>query len=1228
MKIPQALDNKTSSPVQRQTVAMLPRTVLLVIVAASQMVPLGFCCTTDWRGSCDAAGWNVRVESCPCDNTSCTTVYCDSLAGAIGYVQEHYQRASVTIDLCSSCSFELEANSTIDNSNVERLYLSGNGSVVDCTRNVSVTFSGKMNVTIESITFKNCSTKGTLRFVNVFGYQDITLAHFEGSGLSFLNVSGTVSISNTTISGLHVHKSLDHISALYVNSKLSYGDAGLVFSLTNCSIVDNINVNETTAMEEMTRGTGMFLYLKRARNSNHFFINNCTFANNVAYLGGSISVLTSSASDTKVDIRDSVFRGNKAAIGSATDFYCAQTPVNKQINETCLRVVIRDSHFARNEPFTHIMQMVSSTVCVKYTELELNGKIVFYKNNGSAIASEESDIFVNRDSNITFTGNVAQRGAGLNLFGSFVHIYRNTEIKFLYNRAIIAGGAIYSNQNLDLYVQNIRECFVQYNDDDCVPENSCNPDNWNTSLIFKGNKAMDGGAIFTVSVIPCLWHNPNTTDEDDRKNIFCKWKSWHIEPNCTRRDIATSPWKFRQLNYELKSIVSGAPVPYKSLNLSVHDELDNDVTDRTIFTMVPAENNSLLIVAPNYHKHVVAFGKGPRTENWYIKTVGERTVTAAMAIHMIACPPGFRYDAQVTDCECSNALHAIVHCFPNKTASIQVAYCVSYLDDKNKTIVYGRCIFTAGNVLHSSIFIHLPNNDDIEKFCRLINRKSLLCGDCISNHSVDVFSDSYNCKRCSGSILDWSIYVMVESIPVFVLFAAVVALHLSLTSGPVNGYIFCCQVVTVTIEVIFTKTSLEKTGVGHAYAMTNFLLIPSNIWSLDFFRIYKLFANDRPTCLGSNLKVMHLLALRYLSAFYPLLFLIVSCILIELHARNCRCLVRLWNPVGFIVSRFRRTWDIRTSLVDAFAAFILLSYVKIIRVSLLLSTHNTVHDMNGKVLRSVLHYDPIIIYASPVHMPFLILGILLLLTFGLFFPLLLLFYQFRLFQKCLHMLKLNRNGLRIFMDAFQGCYKDGKDNGPDRRFFAGLYFIFRLLVFGTFNIFWNNKELYITLQSLMILFALVTAVLRPYKKDLYNFMDTFFFCALGIAFGLHVYVFDTVETDFHVSNSAVYAAYVLELIPFVYVMCYMGVWVGKRIVNHKRCRYGALYAPIDNSISWRFNDTEEFTSLVPDAQTHNTSPTETTLSLTSTLQSRSGRQRRSTVSTSLVDTSSYGSIED
>ena len=1228
----------------RQTVAIamlsrkVPFVLVSVIVAVYLVAPLCFCCTSDWRESC-VTDCNVTVEICPCDGshcdnvsgTLCKTMYCDSLASAIGYVQEHYHKVFVTLSLCSSsCSYELEANKIINNLTFQTLYLSGNDSVVHCSRDVSITFNGEININIQSITFIGCSMKGTLQFVNVLGRSKISLADLQlkGSGLTFLNVSGNVSISNTTISELQVNKSTDHISALYVSSKLSSDSDELAFSLINCSIINNINENKT-AIEETTRGTGMFLYLKKARNSNHFFINNCTFANNVAYLGGSISVEASSASDTVVNIYDSVFRDNKAEIGSAVDFYCAPTPVKKLINETCLRVVIHDSNFTGNTPSTQIMQGHSSTVSIKKVELELNGKIIFDQNNGSAIASDESDISVSRHSIIIFTRNLAQQGAALKLLSSFIHIYRNTDIRFLHNRAIDAGGAIYSNQRMDLYIENSRECFIQYNDDDCDPDNSCSPDTWNTSLTFIGNEALDGKAIFTVSVIPCLWNNSNTTHEENIKNAFCEWKSWHFKPKCTPEDIATSPWKFKQTSYELRDVVSGAPMPYSSLKLCVYDEFHHNVTNRTIFTMLPAERNNTLIIAPNYHKNVVVFGKGPQTEIWYIKNVGERTVTAAMTIHMIACPPGFRYDAKVNDCQCNDHLHPIVHCFGNKTALIQVAYCVSYLGHKSRMIVYGRCIFTTGNVVQSALFIHLPrNNDKIDEFCKGINRKGLLCGDCIGNHSVDVFSDSFNCKNCSGSMLDWSIYVMVESIPVLVLFAAVVALHLSLTSGPVNGYIFCCQVVTVTIEVIFTKTSLEKTDVGHAYAMTNFLLIPSNIWSLDFFRIYKLFANNRPTCLGSNLKVMHLLALRYLSAFYPLLFLVITYILIELHARNCRCIVRLLNPVGYIVSRFRQTWDIRTSLVDAFAAFILLSYVKMIRVSLLLSTHNTVNNMTGKVVRSVLHYDPTITYASHEHMPFLLLGLLLLLTFGLFFPLLLLFYQFRLFQKCLHKVKMNRNGLRIFMDAFQGCYKDGKNNGPDRRFFAGLYFVFRLLVFGTFNAFWNNKELYITLQSLMILFALVTAILRPYKKELYNIIDIFFFSVLGIAFGLHVYVFDKVETNLHISHSAVYATYALELIPFVYVLCYMGVWVGKRVINHKRCRYRALYTPMDNSISWRFNDTEELTSQVPSSQTHNKFPTNTNASLSNPLQSRSERQRKSTVTTSLVDTSSYGSIED
>ena len=1196
------------------------------------------CCTPHWDGSCGANCTGVAVENCfpdYGDSTLCLSVCCKTLSDAIGYVQQHHISSNVSVRVCSpSTVLETGPNNTVNNPRIETLVLeSAERSVVQCSsREASIVFDGpSMSVTVQNIIFTGCSLNGTLHFENHHPIVRLQNLWFKMSGLSFVNVTGRVSIDNMNISDLNAPPTSSvATSGLYIFSRLLFKDEELSFNLTNCHFTNNTanNDNGTITMQGPTRGGGMLISLKRTRNNNSFFISNCKFTNNAAHLGGGLSVTVSSESEMKFEIRDSVFRGNVAQIGSAVDLYCSMGPVDKQ---SCLCVTVRDSEFNCNSPSGEVLQDNSATVSIKNVDLELNGRVTFHHNTGSAISSDNSDIYLNRDTAVSFTHNLAQQGAGLNLVSSFVHVYRNASVLFSNNRAIIAGGAIYSNQRQDIYVPYSHVCFIEYDDTDCgsADQNSLcsNPNNWNASFSFKDNHALDGRSIFTASVLPCMWKTSNESDiQEDLVATFCKWKSWHVRPNCTQGQVATPPHRFQMKRYELNQTVSGLPTTYSSLNLSVFDELGNNLTNRTIFTMLPSVRNNSLIIAPNYNGHIVVFGEGPRTEDWYIQTVGARTVTAAMTVHMIACPPGFRYDSKLNDCVCRKSLHAIVNCLPNKRALIQVANCISYLNDHNKEIVYGRCIFTSEKTANSSPFLNLPESDEtVGQFCARLHRKGLLCGNCISGYSVDAFSDSFQCHKCSGSIFHWLIFIAVESIPIFLLFTTVVVLHISLTSGPVNGYIFCCQVITVTIEVIFTKTSLENTAVEHPYVMTNILLFPSNIWSLDFYRVYKIFDPKKPMCLGSNLTIMHLLALRYLTAFYPLLFLVVTCVLIELHARNCRCLVRLWNPVGYLVSRFRRRCDIRTSLVDAFATFILLSYVKIIRVSLLLTTYNTVHDMNSTVIMKVLHYDPTISYGSGEHIPFMAVGIFLLVTFGLFFPLLLILYQVRLLQKCLHLLKMNRNGLRIFMDAFQGCYKDGKDNGPDRRFFAGLYFVFRLLVFGTFNLFWTNKELYITLQSLMILFALVTAILRPYKRELYNIMDTIFFCVLGVAFGLHVYVFDKAETALKIPEGAVYAAYVLELIPFLYVICYMGLWVGRRVINHKQCKYGSLYTPIDNSISWRFNDTSEESNglLAHSASVHNDDASIKCVLLSS---STSERRRSNTQSTSLVDTTSYGSI--
>ena len=1133
----------------------------------------------------------------------------DSLTNALGYVQLCDCRA-VEVDLKSSVVLQSGHNNTVDNLRINSFTLRGyKNSTVQCHgKEAGITFSGvEMNVTVTDIMFLNCSVYGTLQFMNHHPLIQILNVELNRSSLVFINVSGQVIMNNSNITNVHsLSTSSSPVTGLYINSSLLEGNPHLWFNLNSCHFTNNnAGLNKTGGLP--TLGAGMRISLKEARNLNQIEITNCFFADNTALVGGALSVQANIQTSTTITIHNSTFHHNNAQMGSAIDLYCSLSAVSPHQKDMCLKVLIKNTNFTYNTPLTGIVQASSSTVSTKNADLTMAGRVVFCNNTGSAITAYESDLFVLEEGDISFIGNKAQQGAGLNLIKSYFTIDMNTTLLFYCNRAIISGGAIYSDQMQDLIVPYSHHCFIRYVD------SHVNPNNWTTTLVFENNSALYGSSIFTVSVMPCLWkESVNSSMAEDINNVFCGWKNWQFMGNCTL-EVGTPAKSFQLDEYVLDSVISGLPIPYHKLELAVFDELGHNVTSHTTFAMLALMETSSLIVAPNYNGSIVAFGEGPTTEEWYIQTVGERTITARVNITMQPCPPGFVYERSINDCVCTERLHSIIHCRPNREAFVEIAYCMSYLKENvssSRELVYGRCIFATEQVTKNvSPFILLPRK--VKQFCKLFNRTGLLCGNCINSLSVDVFSDTFKCIDCSSSPLDWLIYIIVESVPVFILFSFVTMLHVSLTSGPVNGYIFFSQVITVTLEVIVTKTSLEKTHIKHPILMTNLLMIPANIWSLDFFRVYKLFT-ERPICLGSGLRVMHVLALRYISAFYPLIFLIITYIMIELHARNCCCLVRLWKPLCIFISRFRQTWSIRTSVVDGFAAFILLSYVKIIRVSLLLTTSNTVYDKNDVAVRQVLHFDPTITYGSSEHSPFMAVGTLLLVTYGLFFPLLLIFYQFSFLQRCLHIMRLNRNGLRIFMDAFQGCYKDGKDNGPDRRYFAGLYFVFRLVVFSTYNAIWDNKDLYITLQSFMILFALLTAILRPYKKELYNCIDTFFFSLLGIVFGLHVYVLDMI-TDLSLPSKVIYTTYALEFIPFLYLLCYISVWCGKRVFKQNNCPTLSVY---NMSTSWQYNDSTEDISLLASARED--------IGYGAHLH-RSRAQKRVTHSTPLRDSASNGS---
>ena len=112
----------------------------------------------------------------------------------------------------------------------------------------------------------------------------------------------------------------------------------------------------------------------------------------------------------------------------------------------------------------------------------------------------------------------------------------------------------------------------------------------------------------------------------------------------------------------------------------------------------------------------------------------------------------------------------------------------------------------------------------------------------------------------------------------------------------------------------------------------------------------------------------------------------------------------------------------------------------------------------------------------------------ILIVYNILPVILLLVYPMKPFRKCLYKLKLNFVALNLFMDTFQGCYKDGTADTRDLRSFSCLYFLLRLFfilvrLLATYGWHWG---------VVMLLFAsatIIIATFKPYKWNVHNFIN-------------------------------------------------------------------------------------------------------------------------------------------
>ena len=110
-------------------------------------------------------------------------------------------------------------------------------------------------------------------------------------------------------------------------------------------------------------------------------------------------------------------------------------------------------------------------------------------------------------------------------------------------------------------------------------------------------------------------------------------------------------------------------------------------------------------------------------------------------------------------------------------------------------------------------------------------------------------------------------------------------------------------------------------------------------------------------------------------------------------------IVLLWKPFAVCFSKWKQQWSITESLIHTIATFILLSYNKLLVVSIRILNGSLVRDSVGTT-RLVPYYAANQGYFTGSHVGFATLAVLVLLVVCIP-PTLLLLYPFRAFQLCM-----------------------------------------------------------------------------------------------------------------------------------------------------------------------------------------------------------------------------------
>ena len=878
-------------------------------------------------------------------------------------------------------------------------------------------------------------------------------------------------------------------------------------------------------------------------------VDRCHFADNRALNGGGLSILvarqnTSRDKLVQINVNDCVYSHNIAHLGSAvyidTYFSLLGLLADVHMARPSIEYNIADYVKPNNKTLPH--QAGLGAVCVHEVFLMFHESAAFLKNDGSALAAIHTQLYFS-DCNANFYGNSGHKGGAVILLGgSFLIINETTQMNFQTNNAMVQGGAIYNTYIVREHVVSTSHCFFQH------INRLKEPEDWGARFTFQGNTLTFGSyenSIYSTSILPCTW--AGTSIHKNKSAVFC-WEGWYYtnstgDPVQCSTQLSTDVGEITLTAAGDSNLVQAFPGHEFKFNIDIKDDFGHDVSERTPFVAaIKASNSAMGVNGDLYYiwgESTTVWGKEENNVTLMLDSHNDRVWRLEIIVELLHCPPGFTIANKTHEnennsklqCICANDYDGVLICDnKNFRAKLMKGNWMGQIQGSNQYLSLS-CPpgFCTSNLTSSHFF--LPNNSESlsDLICGSKNRRGILCGQCIDRYEPAVNSPTYECVACTNVNMVANIfkYIAAVYVPIIIIFVVIIVFGIRLTSAPANAFILYSQVISSTLNLDADGQIPLELIIGGVYKT---ILLKAYQFLYGIFNLEFLGVLIPPFCIGAGLDTLTVISLRYTVACIPLLMILMAIVVVKIG--GCvrdKCNIMNTNAntsntavqrqmfktlIAFIIKRKRKLSE---SLLPSFAAFLLLSYTKFSLTSAYIMHKQYLIDENGTSIppARVYYSGHLDVNDKGYIIPYLIPALLIFFIFVLVPPLLLLHYPIIVLEWCLEKIQCvwclyPATKVHIFLDTFQGCFK------IKHRYFAGLYFVFRLVI-NTSVILTAGSWLqrYIVQQIACIVMVILLTLCQPYNKEnsIFNYIDTLMFANLAIinAISLYLYAYSQIN---------------------------------------------------------------------------------------------------------------------